>query len=338
MENTNKLLQKITAYSCAAGAVVGISGNASAALVGYDVDPDSTRYNPLDTAGYYFININNTGEHCDAEYNFEFSLSKTTGNSYDSSNGTWVGMWLYTYNSVIATTSTAQELSSGYETTGGAVVSTTVTNTWFLPQVFGKGSYIGDSIGLTSTDKSTWLSYATATLAWGYTTKPSSSWAQWGGKENKYLGLRIAAWNVDSLGEDVYSQHFGWVYMSVGVDGKSYTVKAWAYNETPGEPAVTDITQVEFDKPCTNITAAEGKAIHRNVSIYSHERNVHVGMKGINQPKGTISIYNVNGQLMQSQPIKGHTNNVRLKGGQSGLFVVKVDVNGGSKTQKVYIN
>ena len=136
--------------------------------------------------------------------------------------------------------------------------------------------------------------------------------------------------------------------MSVGIDASSYTINAWAYNDTPGEKAITNIDSVNFNSECIlpepypelRVNPFEGivdRSLDNKVSVYSYDRTIRVGLNGTKSTKGIISVYDMSGKLVQSQPIKGRSNALRVDGRNTGLYFVKVDVDGGTRTQKVFI-
>jgi len=131
------------------------------------------------------------------------------------------------------------------------------------------------------------------------------------------------------------------------------TIRAWAYETTPNTAIVFDINAVNFNpetpawckdtliSPSDSIynppVGTNDKELEDKVFVYSYDRNVRVRLDGI-RSKGNISIYNISGQKVQEQPIKGNSNLVNIKGNSRGVFVVKVDVDGeGTRSKKVYI-
>jgi len=349
MKKTDDILKRLATYSGVAGAIIGVTPTAQAELVGYDVDPDSLLLNPQDTAGYYLININNSGDYCDGYNDLDFTLTKYTTGPSSWYNGQFLNLYMYTSNYALASKTTYQYTSTTITNTitttyGGTIQTTTIgtiTSTWYTANVLSPGSYAsaGANSGLP-----TWATFS-VTMVWGYTEyAPGSSWGAWGDKTDKYVGLKFTAYLLDSIntlpGDTTWFEtvHYGWIYMSVGIDAEWYQVQAWAYADVPGEPAETDMDAVDsWDKLC-EFVGIDDKNLAKKVSIYSHDRNVRVGLSGINKPTGTINIYNVSGKLIQSQPIKGENNSLRVKGKNTGIFVVKVDVNGAVRSKKVYIN
>ncbi|NQY67129.1 MAG: T9SS type A sorting domain-containing protein [Flavobacteriales bacterium] len=367
MKKTNDLKKQLTSYSMVACAVMGVAPTANAELVGYDVDPDSTWFNPQDT-GWYAININNVGEHCNSAPEFSFGASVgTTGTDLGQ------GFILYGYESNKVAGEFLQYTSSSSGQTSW---------TYNFPIVNSSGSSINASFAMTANESPiegdiAWNS-GSHWLVWGYDGDPSNSWGKWGGSTDKYLGLKFVTWgdstisvmsnlagDGDSLMVDTVvvsnaagdgdsltfnnvvvndttwetTEFYGWILMDVGIDGWDYTVKAWAYNDTPGAGAVCDITAVEFAPTnlCETVSIEADKHLESRVAIYSHERNVNVTLTGIDNTKGTASVINAAGQIVQTEPIIGSTTRFAINGSPAGLYIIKVDVNGGSKTQKVYI-
>ena len=54
--------------------------------------------------------------------------------------------------------------------------------------------------------------------------------------------------------------------------------------------------------------------------------------------KGRITIYEINGRKVQEETIKERATRFSINGSGTGIYMVKVDVDGGnSRTKKVYI-
>ena len=344
MNTRNKLLTKIAAYSTATTAFIGFAPSANAELVGYDMDPDSTRGNSIDTAGFFQININDRGAECDIYVDFSFTIG--INQKYDR----WIYMYGLSYNQVLGQSSVVKISStsvtktfvsttpSGKTTTWKSSYIGTTTITWWFAAAGSEGSNISSSIG-----DAKWADWPT--MVFGYGEFTSQSFGQWGGVAEKYVGLKFYAYDMDttsSPGDTLWdsTMHFGWIYLDVAIDARAYTVKGWAYNDTPGEPALFNIDSVNYDAdvceyPSVGITKRNTK---REVAIYSYEKEIRVNITDGRRTKGNISIYNLSGQKIQEQSIQGKHNTIKLNDRSSGVFLVKVDLDGaGTRSKKVYI-
>ncbi|NQY68253.1 MAG: T9SS type A sorting domain-containing protein [Flavobacteriales bacterium] len=341
MNNSNDLLKKISSYSTVATvAVLALPSSINAELITHQLDPDSTLFNPQDTSIIFAININSTGANADDVIDFVFTMSKVDSAAYGTEIGQNIGIYAYTSNKILGNTSTFQSVND--------IDGTTYTGTYNLPIVKSTGSYIGSTATSVGTGETPlfWNSY-TNILVWGYTSKPSNSWGNWGGTIAQYLGLKFVTWgdstltpisnaagNGDSLDNNGMvvndttwetTEFYGWILMDVAVDGWDFTVRAWAYNDTPGESAECKIVSInEID-------------INKNVSIYSHGRTINVSTEGLPNPDGKISIFDITGKLIQQQPLDNDVYSLSLLDEQAGVYFVKVEANGGSTSKKIFI-
>jgi len=348
--NHKNLAIKLTAYSCVAIAVAATSPTANAELVGNDVDPDSTRSIPADTSGYYQININNSGAACDAYLDFDLTLGIF-------SNG-WQYLWLYGWrdNRALAVpqlfelTSVVITITSSSVTTYGNINTWTATYLGTKTYTFYSGiaGSSGSSAGKFNMDSRSWYKWPTMVLNYGVT---SSSWGQWAGKTQKYQGLQFYAYVMDTIttpGDTTWDStfHYGWLYMDVGIDANWFTVRAWAYDDVPWTDIIYDMGAVNWNKPCTDENIDSNKWIgisdrnlENKVSIYSYESNIKVSLTELaSYSRGIITVYDVTGRKVQQQPLNGRSNLVTLKGNTSGVYMVRVEVDGyGTRSKSVFI-
>jgi len=230
MKKTDKTIKKLAAYSTAAIAVLATTPEANAELIGYDVNPDSVILFPQDTGNimYYIINMNNVGTTCDNVDNLFVSLwyggtASTSvavwGSVYDS--GAAYGNWNFYYN-------TGQTITYQIPTSYGGYITTTIigtTTSWYATAIVNSS---GSSIG-PSSPPNQWIDNTYFTHSWWYS---GTNWGQWqGGKDNKYMGLRFYAYNMDLdsvPGDTIWSKnlHYGWVYMSIGINSSMLKVQA----------------------------------------------------------------------------------------------------------------
>ncbi|NQY11104.1 MAG: T9SS type A sorting domain-containing protein [Flavobacteriales bacterium] len=342
MQKTNiDKLKKLAAYSSAAIAASVVATPASAELVGYDVDPDST-FAVGDTLEHFAINLNNQvgGYSCDPTMDVYIAFQ---GKSEDAAFGVLGSVY---YGSFIGNNNPYRYSSSAvtntFKTTYGATSTTTylttITDFWPTCAVGATGSAASSGVTNWASEIHTegQLDIGTNTIAWGYAN--GNSWAAWGGKTDKYLGLRFNITTEDTLtGIWDTSLHYGWIYMSVGVHSETLAIQAWAYETEPGGAALYDIAEVDFREACNKFVGIDDRSKGK-ISIYGHQRDVSVTLERAERARGRITIYEINGRKVQEETIKERATRFSINGSGTGIYMVKVDVDGGnSRTKKVYI-
>jgi len=342
MKQTNNIISKLASYSVAAAAVMA-ANPASAELIGYDVDPDSTHGYPGDTTNYYTFNINNVGDGCDEINDLFLSFGSYSisslfvyGNAYYD-NEIFGNLNPFTYSS--------QTITNTITTTYGATSTTqyigTSTVYWRTGAVVSSGSSISASMSGGTFIKEV------VDMAWWYS---STTWGAWGGgKTDKYLGLRFYAYTQDTEttpGDTIWDStlHYGWIYLDVALNAKSMTIKSWAYETEPDMAAACNQGAVNFMQPTcfAPLPDAEGTIgiSERNgdtkVSIYSYGRDVKVNSS--KATKGSVAIYNVSGQKLQEDALTGKSNTIRVNGRSEGVHFVRVqESNGDVHSKRVFI-
>ncbi|NQY68252.1 MAG: T9SS type A sorting domain-containing protein [Flavobacteriales bacterium] len=329
MKTNKEILKKLASYSTVAGAVIGVNTNVDAALVVYNLDPDSSLFNPQDTAIFFEINLNNTGADSDDVTDFAIIMNKFDTASYASGVGQGIAIYAYTSNRVAGTFSTyVFGASSGY----------TNTNFYLKAIPLSSGSSVNSTLALSDNAPQVsggifWNSY-TNTLVWGYDSKPGSSWANFGGAVDKYIGLRFVTWgdstvtllqngagDADSLDIDGFTindttwattEYYGWVLMDVGTDGYFYTVKAWAYNDVPGQPALC------IGAGLQNPTGTQELPELEDVSVYAFNGTINI-TASTTLNDGNVRITNSSGQSVLTTSISGTSKSIDVSNLNTGI-------------------
>lgn len=133
----------------------------------------------------------------------------------------------------------------------------------------------------------------------------------------EYMGVRF-----DISG----STHYGWIRCSGTRPTVTATIYDWAYEATAGVPIMagdmggTDVSENFAD----------------NVHIASINNIVNISM--IEMPdNGTVDIMNTMGQVVHSEAITDFVMNINLENLAAGVYVVNVQGEGQSATQKIYL-
>ncbi|NQY10938.1 MAG: T9SS type A sorting domain-containing protein [Flavobacteriales bacterium] len=346
MKKIDNKLSKLATYSAAAAAVFGAANPASAELIGYDMDPDSLI--SLDTAGFttFVININSVGADCDELSDIYISVGSYTTESL------FVFAGAYYDNQIIgekhSSTFTNVTVTNINPTSyGGTSTTTTIgTSTKLYPTVgyVGGGSSVSESM---ATGDDIWQKGGD--MVWWYSSSGFVSWGDWGGKTEKYMGLRFYAYTLDTLttpGDSIWDStlHYGWVYMDVALEARSFNLRAWAFETEEGEAAICDASAVNYMEPsCSNGTkVAPGiseRQFNNKISIYSHNRDVRIKADKSFGTKGSVAIYDITGKKVQEERLTKKSNIIRVNGRSEGIYFVRVNAGDGDiRTQKVYIH
>jgi hypothetical protein len=145
---------------------------------------------------------------------------------------------------------------------------------------------------------------------------PNINYGNWNGVQDKYIGLRI----------DVAGQfHYGWARLSVSPHADTITIKEYAYNQTPNQYIVAGYVA--------------GVPLHPNatgINVHSFENAVFVHTP-TPQNGGTISVYNVNGQLIREEEITSGEMRIEMNDQPTGMYVVQVRQGELETSQKIYL-
>lgn len=141
----------------------------------------------------------------------------------------------------------------------------------------------------------------------------------WQGVTDKYLGLSFVVNN---------KTYYGWARLDVSKDGKSFTIKDYAYNSTPGDSILAG------DKGGDDIAKVEPRL---KPIIYTHNKDIYINFN-INEPiRGTISILSLTGQLLKTSEIVKDENIIRLDEIASGIYLLNIQTSKGNISRKIHL-
>ncbi|MBA2422735.1 MAG: T9SS type A sorting domain-containing protein, partial [Chitinophagales bacterium] len=134
------------------------------------------------------------------------------------------------------------------------------------------------------------------------------------GVTDKYLGLRL-----DMSGDN----HYGWARLDVSDDGKTLTVKDYAYEATAETEIAAGATgTIGINSPAENA-----------INVFTMEHQIYVQLnKGFN---GLITVSNLVGQQIKAAEITGSMTTMNLNDQPAGVYLVTVDQDGALFTKKV---
>ncbi len=190
------------------------------------------------------------------------------------------------------------------EALGNNAIAGTAAAPYFYPYVMDLNDVIGPDLE--------WNGGANQTMAIsGYYPDPYGNWF---GQIDKYLGLRL------DMGSD---NHYGWARLDVSDDGKTLTVKDYAYEATAETEIAAGATgTIGINSPAENA-----------INVFTMEHEIYVQLnKGFN---GLITVSNLVGQQIKAAEIKGSMTTMNLNDQPAGVYLVTVDQDGALFTKKV---
>ena len=139
----------------------------------------------------------------------------------------------------------------------------------------------------------------------------------WFGTTDRFLALRIK----------VSGQwYYGWARLDVASDAKSFTIKSYAYNSTPG----------------VGLLAGQqtGMGIQDNllsdVSVFSNQSTLFVKMG--ETYNGTIKLTNMLGQEVRNFNITGNKMQFNVSDLEKGIYIVTIETDSGIYAKKISLN
>jgi len=154
-------------------------------------------------------------------------------------------------------------------------------------------------------------------LAGMYTT--GGTWGKWLGVMDKYLGLKLR------IGANTY---YGWARLDIAADAKSFTIKDYAYEQTP---------DLQILAGATATTSVNETDIEDRVSLYSFNNEIYINFKNLNGSKGYVTVSNILGQEVSKTNITDQQMKLIVNDPNGSLFIVKVELDSGIVTRKVYL-
>lgn len=186
-------------------------------------------------------------------------------------------------------------------------IAGTSSNPYKYPFVLGLNDVIDDGL--------TWVEGAYQTLATsGYFQNP---YGEWFGATDGYLGVRL------KMG---ISKFYGWIRMDVSEDGKTFTVKDFAYQST------ADMEILAGDAGNVGITPVNAAGY----TVFAANKNIHVQLPA-NNLSGDVTITNLIGQTIKAADINASVMKINMADQTPGIYLVTVRQDGKVFTQKVVI-
>ncbi|MGB3075256.1 MAG: T9SS type A sorting domain-containing protein [Chitinophagales bacterium] len=183
-------------------------------------------------------------------------------------------------------------------------IAGTSSDPYKYPSLLQANDVIGDAL--------TWVEGNYQTMATsGYFQNPYGNWF---GATDAYMGLRIKVGTGD---------HYGWARFDVSEDGKTFTVKDYAYEAT------ADASIAAGDAGNIGITPVNALGY----KVFSANQSIHVQLK--NDLSGDVTITNLLGQTIKSVEINSNVMAISMAGEESSIYLVTVRQNGEVFTQKV---
>ncbi|MEO6168519.1 MAG: T9SS type A sorting domain-containing protein [Chitinophagales bacterium] len=185
-------------------------------------------------------------------------------------------------------------------------IAGTSSDPYKYPSLLQANDIIGDAL--------TWVEGNYQTMATsGYFGNP---YGDWFGAVDGYMGLRIKVGNDD---------HYGWARFDVSEDGKTFTVKDYAYESTEDAPiAAGDAGSIGI----TPVNAIGYK-------VFAANQSIHLQLK--NNLSGDVTITNLLGQRIKLVEINSNAMQINMSDQTPGIYMVTVRQNGEVFTQKVVI-
>lgn len=291
MKKTITLDSKLKKYGSLAFGIVGATA-ASAQVVYTDVNPDLVLTSGGTPQGT--VDLNN-----DTNVELAFGVVSTVG-----ATGTY----------------------SGINYTGtqyaGAVVGTSgkswmaVSSSSMEPTALAAGAQIGSSASFSSGQGTMGVAGQVEFGAPYSITYPISA-GEFIGTEG-YLGARF-----DVSG----STHYGWVRVEVSADGKTVTIKDYAYESTAG----TAINAGDIGGGGT----AGINDISSEVVIRTVNNNLRVELD--NASNADVSVTNLAGQKVVNEQMNDSYTVINLDAMTTGIYLVNVTTEAGTTTKKIYV-
>lgn len=158
----------------------------------------------------------------------------------------------------------------------------------------------------------TWVTGNYQTLATsGYFGAP---YGYWFGAVDGYMGLRL------KLGT---SDYYGWLRMDVAENGRSFLVKDYAYESTPGDSILAGNTG----------NVGIGSFSESIYKIFAADQQVHVQVP--QHTAGAITITNLLGSTVISIPINATEMTINLANQPAGIYLVSIFQDGETYTRKI---
>lgn len=269
---------KLNAYAAAAG-TIALAGAADAQIVYTDINPDTVIHDSL----IYVLDFDNNGQ---PELRFQTILSSGSSSSAQLATATVLGN---ASNAVIGSLYAANYPFPSAMNNGDSI---NVSNTgWQNAAINGGVQYLGVVYG-------------------------SSTYANWLGQNDKYMGVRF------SIGANT---HYGWVRLSVSTGADTITIKDYAYQTLPGVGLTAG-----------QLVGIPTAPVNNNVNVFASANTVVINNTE-SEKGGTVRILNTLGQSVYESAVTGENMRISLEGQTPGIYFVEVIREDVHYTKKIYI-
>jgi hypothetical protein len=295
MEQKFAFKSKLKRYSALAGSFLATANMTSASIVYHDVNPDVTK--TVTTMGNtdYVIDMDNDGL-----TDFTFRIAKFSKTSHNLTiTGTGVGII-----PALGSGIDYKQIGTGINVINYALALYTNDNIYNSVSWYVGGNAISSS------------SYGLALAASVSAMSITQNVGQFHNTTNKYLGVKF------TTNSNIY---YGWIRVDVGSDNNSFTLKDWAYENTPD----------------TAIKAGQGTTT--GVSTYLNSVTTIIATNNLieasfaNSVTGNVQIVNVNGAVIKVVEVNGNGCSINMSGMPSGIYFVVVSAKEGTLSKKVYL-
>lgn len=156
---------------------------------------------------------------------------------------------------------------------------------------------------------------------WLFITGPNN-WINsglWKGLKDKYVGLRFKISG---------NFHYGWARFDVASNGKSITVKDFAYNSEADKSILAGVSKVSLpdEDPM------------KNIRVYSASGNIRIEASVNENLTGRIRLSDINGRELRSIDVKNEkTIQLNSQEFPTGLYIVNIVTEKGTLNKKVLV-
>jgi len=298
-KSTFSVDNRLKSYSALAGTFVLAAASADAQVVYTDVNPDQTFGTPGDI---YSLDLNN-------DFTTDFAIM------VGSASGTYYGGAInYVIDAVGIVTTSSNEVVGSYGSNANYANALNMCDP------------IDDNQNFISAPVSTSANVYGAAM--GGVVQVTGIYSttfglgEFLGTTDKFLGLKLITGG---------NTHYGWARVDVGLDGKSFTIKDYAYEMTPQ----TVIEAGDVGQGCTPSAIADISLDRVQTYFYNGSLIVNVGDQVAST--GTVTIVNTSGQDVAELTAQPGQNRYEIDGLASGVYMVRTVFAEGEAIKKIMV-
>lgn len=268
---------------------VGCFGISNATIIYHDVNPDVTQTQTVDGGQVYLIDMNN-------DLTVDFTLSIFKGDtSYSTGDGNGNAVAIRCEN--------------------GSAVAQSQSSPVSLVAAYNSGEGISNSLSW-QTNVSLLRFDGTVAYPPVLPTPVPVTAGNFTGNTDRYIGVRFTV---------AANTYYGWIRVSVSTNADSYTIKDWAYEDTPN-------TAINAGSLPTSIN----KQLASKTTIVNNNSLIQVKF---DQPlSGELRAVNMSGAVMNSVKFNGENCELNLQGKTAGVYNLVFVTSQGEFAKKVYIS